>query len=152
MKFGHGLTIHSWHPITRENVKVYEIECCSSMEYNCNHCGALKFSRTSVLSNHPLSIFFFIPRNLEHTCCWVKSTSPQALELAQGLQQKNLQQEDPFDFDSLVSIPDDLDPPPYDSTFFLVSWIKHCRTIVGLSSKDIHYLFKKLLFRPSFQF
>jgi len=123
------------------------------MEYSCNHCGALKFSCASVLSYHPHNIACFLSqRNLEHTCCQVKSTSPHAFELAQGLQQENLQQEDPFDFDNLVSIPDDLDPPPYDSKFFLVRWIQHCRATIGLSNKDIHFLFEKLLFRPSFQF
>ncbi len=94
-KFGHGLAINSWHLATRENVKVYEIKCWSSMEYICNHCGALKFSSASALSNHQRSIVCFSSqRNLEHTCKQVKSTNPQAFEPAQGLQQENLQQED----------------------------------------------------------
>jgi hypothetical protein len=69
----------------------------------------------------------------------------------QGLQQENLQQEDQFDFDSLVSIPIDPNPPPYDSTFSLVHWIKHCKAIIGLSNKDINVLFEKILFHPSFK-
>jgi hypothetical protein len=68
-KFGHGSTINSWHLVARKNVKVYEIECCSSMEYSCNRCGALKFSSASAFSNHQHSIVCFSSqRNLEHTC------------------------------------------------------------------------------------
>jgi hypothetical protein len=67
-------------------VKVYEIKCFSSMEYNCNRCGALKFSSASALSNHQRSIACFSSqRNLEHTCKRVKSTNLQAFEPAQGL-------------------------------------------------------------------
>ncbi len=103
-KFGHGLAINSWHPAARENVKVYEIECCNLMEYSCNHCGALKFSSASVLSNHQRNIAYFSSqRNLEHTCKWVKNTNPQAFEPAQGLQQENLQQST-FSFPSLVMV------------------------------------------------
>ncbi len=85
-KFGNGLAINSWHLATRENVKVHEIKCCTSMEYSCNHCGALKFSSTSGLSNHQRSIVYFSSqRNLENTCKWVKNTNPQAFEPTQGL-------------------------------------------------------------------
>jgi hypothetical protein len=87
---------------------------------------------------------------LEHTSKRVKSTNPQAFEPTQGLQQENLQQEDQIDFDNLVSIPNDPNPPPYDSTFSLVHWIKHCRATIGLSNKDINFLFEKMLFHPSF--
>ncbi len=74
------------HPIARENVKVYEIKCCSSMEYSCNRCEALKFSSTSVFSNYPHNIACYSSqRNLEHTCKQVKNTNPQAFEPAQGL-------------------------------------------------------------------
>ncbi len=67
-------------------MKVYEIECCNSMEYSCNHCGTLKFSSASALSNHQRSIAYFSSqRNLEHTCKRVKSTNPQAFEPTQGL-------------------------------------------------------------------
>ncbi len=67
-------------------MKVYEIECCSSMEYSNNCCGALKFSSASVLSNHQRSIACFSSqRNLEHTCKQVKSTNPQAFEPVQGV-------------------------------------------------------------------
>ncbi len=56
------------------------------MEYSCDHCGALKFSSTSALSNHQRNIACFSSqRNLEHTCKRVKNTNPQAFELAQGL-------------------------------------------------------------------
>jgi hypothetical protein len=122
------------------------------MEYSCNRCGALKFSSASALSNHQRSIACFSSqRNLEHTCKRVKSTNPQAFESAQGLQQENLQQEDQFDFDNLVSIPDYPNPPPYDSTFSLVHWIRHCRATIRLSNKDINSLFEKVLFHPSFK-
>jgi hypothetical protein len=85
-KFGNGLAINSWHLATRENVKVHEIKCCTSMEYSCNLCGALKFSSTSGLSNHQRSIVYFSSqRNLENTCKWVKNTNPQAFEPTQGL-------------------------------------------------------------------
>ncbi len=58
-------------------MKVYEIECCNSIEYNYNHCGALKFSSTSVFSNHQRNIVCFSSqRNLEHTCKWVNNTNP----------------------------------------------------------------------------
>jgi hypothetical protein len=84
-KFGHGSDINSWHLAAKKNVKVYEIECCSSMEYNCNHCGALKFNSTNVLSNHQRSIVCFSSqRNLEHTCKRVNNTNLQAFELALG--------------------------------------------------------------------
>jgi hypothetical protein len=62
-----------------------------------------------------------------------------------------LQQEDQFDFDNLVSIPNDLNPPPYDSTFSLVHWIRHCRATIGPSNEDINSLFEKILFHPSFK-
>ncbi len=122
------------------------------MEYRCNRCGALKFNSASALSNHQRNIVFFSSqRNMKHTCKWVNNTNPQAFELAQGLQQENLQQEDQFDFDNLVSILDDPNPPPYDCTFSHVHWIKHCRATIGLSSKDINSLFEKVLFHPSFK-
>jgi hypothetical protein len=81
---------------------------------------------------------------LEHTCQWVKSTNLQVVEPVQGLQQED-------DFDSLVSIPDDPNPPPYDSTFSLVHWIRHYKTTIGLSNKDSNSLFEKVLFHPSFK-
>jgi len=85
-KFGHRSAINSWHPTVRENVKVHEIKCCSSMEYNCNRCGALKFSSASALSNHQHNIACFsFQRNLEHTCKRIKSTNPRAFEPTQGL-------------------------------------------------------------------
>jgi hypothetical protein len=86
-KFGHGSAINSWHPAIRENVKVYEIECCSSMECSCNRCGALQFSSASALLNHQRNIVCFSSqRNLEHTCKQVKSTNLQTFEPTQGLQ------------------------------------------------------------------
>jgi len=30
-------------------------------------------------------------------------------------------------------------------------WIRHCEAIIGLSNKDINYLFEKVLFYPSFK-
>jgi acyl CoA:acetate/3-ketoacid CoA transferase alpha subunit len=74
------------------------------MEYNCNHCGALKFNSVSALSNHQHKIIYFSSqRNLEHTCKRVKSTNLQAFEPTQGLQQENLQQST-FSFPSLVMV------------------------------------------------
>jgi len=67
------------------------------------------------------------------------------------LQQENQWQNNQFDFDNFVSIPDDPNPPPCESTFSLVHWIKHCRAIIGLSNKDINFLFEKVLFHPSFK-
>ncbi len=67
-------------------MKVYEIECCNSMEYSCNRCGALKFSSASALSNYQRCIACFSSqRNLEHTCKRVKSTNLQVFEPTQGL-------------------------------------------------------------------
>jgi hypothetical protein len=40
-------------------------------------------------------------------------------------QQENLQWKDQFDFDNFVSILDDPNLMPYDSTFLLMHWIRH---------------------------
>jgi len=85
-KFEHGSDINFWHLAAKKNVNVYEIECCSSKEYSCNHCGALKFSSTNALSNHQRSIACSSSqRNLEHTCKWINNTNPQAFEPTLGL-------------------------------------------------------------------
>jgi len=65
--------------------------------------------------------------------------------------QDNQQQDNQFDFDNFVSIPNDPNPPPCDSTFSLKDWIIHCKAIIGLSNKDINSLFEKVLFHPSFK-
>ncbi len=71
--------------------------------------------------------------------------------MQQENQWQDNQQDNQFDFENFVSIPNDPNPPLCDSTFSLMHWIRHCEAIIGLSNKDINPLFEKVLFHPSFK-
>jgi hypothetical protein len=61
-KFGHGSAINSWHLVATENVKVYEIECCSSMEYSCNHCGVWSLIAQVLFQTINIVLLVFHPK------------------------------------------------------------------------------------------
>jgi hypothetical protein len=114
---------------------------------NCDRCGAVNFKNQANLTNHQKSI---------HCKTLAKKKSTASHIQLQGLVEDA--REHPNFLEGECSVPEAhantnvlQEERPYDSTFSLVNWIRHCKNGMGLSERDITNLFRNVLFHKSFK-
>jgi hypothetical protein len=116
--------------------------------FNCDICGAINFISQANLTNHQKGAHCRAPGRKRFR----PSTSEVHQVFEDTLQFQGEFKED-FNFaetSNATCSPEDVQPP-YDLTFALVHWIRHCKNGMGLSERVITNLFCNVIFHKSFK-
>lgn len=112
--------------------------------FNCRICGAINFSSQANLTNHQRSTKCRPPLKR-------KSKYSNFFEASVVDGNPRFPDEPSFDEDEFLQSTRPTEAPPYDSTYALMHWIRHCRNGMGLSQTDITNLFQDVIFHKSFK-